>query len=163
MRHVAFTDARKRLFLDHFAGTCDAVASAEAAGVCKATVYKAAQRDRDFRAAWEEALAIGYAALEAEAVRQRLAMQRKMRDGLSPQGEIAQEFERVMKLLNRYDRRGGGVGFQRPRYGRMKSWSFEEAIVALDKKLQALGLRRDGTDGAARPEEGPGGAAGPGA
>jgi hypothetical protein len=147
MRQLVFTEERKQLFLEHFAGTCDAVAAAEAAGVTKSCVYKAAQRDPEFRAGWEEALAIGYASLEAEAVRQRLAMQERLRAGIEPKGEAPAEFERVMKLLARYERRGGRVGFHGPGEGRLARWSFDEAIEALDKKLRALGLRQGVGDG----------------
>lgn len=142
MRQVRFTDERKQLFLEHFAGTCDATAAAEAAGVNKSTVYSAAQRDVEFRAAWNEALVFGHALLETEAVRQRLEMQERLRGGIEPKGEMPAEFERVMKLLARYDRRGGCVGFKGPAEGRQARWSFDDAIEALDKKLRALGLRQ---------------------
>ena len=54
---------------------------------------------------------------------------------------MAQEFERVMKLLARYDRRDGRVGPREIGHGRQRRWTFEEAMVALDKKLRSLGLR----------------------
>lgn len=140
MRNVRFTGERKQAFLAHFAGTCDATAAAQAAGVAEATVYKHRQYDPDFSAAWSEALATGYARLEAEAVRQRLAMQERVRAGLVPEGEVSADFERVLKLLTRYERRGGGVGFHGPRLGHTKRWSFEESLAALERKLKAFGV-----------------------
>jgi hypothetical protein len=141
-RQLRFTDARKRLFLDHFAGTADAFAAAAAAGVGYSTVYEHRRKDAVFAEAYDETLAQAYAMLEAETVRQRLAAQRDLREGRLPLGEMAQEFERAMKLLARYDRRDGRIGTREVRRGRERRWSFDEAIDALDKRLRALGLRR---------------------
>lgn len=152
MRQVKFTEERRRAFFDHFAGSCDADAAAEAAGLDKSTVYKKRLRDPDFAHDWSETLAIGYARLEAEAVRQRLEAQRRLKDGALGDSEIAQEFERVMKLLARWDRRGpeAGVRGTAPDGG---SWTFDQAIEALEARLKALGIavRDDGEgDGGAR-------------
>lgn len=141
-RRALFTAAGKRLFLDHFAGTADAHAAAEAAQVAYPTIVAHRLRDPDFAAAWDEALATAYAALEAEALRQRLEGQRLLREEIVPAGEMAKEFDRVMQLLARYERRGGTVGLREVRRGRERSWTFDEAITALGKKLDALGVRR---------------------
>ncbi|HEY0112961.1 MAG TPA: hypothetical protein VGB59_07380 [Allosphingosinicella sp.] len=141
-RATAFTDRRKQLFLDHFAGTADVQAACRAAGVHYSTVYKHYRRDPVFAAGWDEALARAYALLEAEAVRQRLEMQRRAAFEPHPTGEMAQEFERVMKLLDRYDRRSGRIGMREAAPSLQRRWTFEEAIQALDKKLDALGVRR---------------------
>ena len=141
MRRRRFDDSRKRLYLDHFAGTADSHAAAEAAGVCHSTIVAHRLKDPAFAAAEGEALAVAYAALEIEALRQRLEAQRRLREGLSPTGEISKEFERVMQLLARYDRRGGAVGLRRVAPGRERRWSFDEAIVELDRRLRALGVR----------------------
>jgi hypothetical protein len=141
-RQLRFTDARKRVFLDFFAGTADAFAAAQAAGVGYSTVYEHRRKDPVFAEAYDETLAQAYAMLEAETVRQRLEAQRDLREGRLPLGEMAQEFERAMKLLARYDRRDGRVGTREVRRGRERRWSFDEAIAALDKRLRALGLRR---------------------
>ncbi len=142
VRRPRFHEGRKRIFLDHFAGTADAHAAAQAAGVGYGTVTTHRRKDAAFAAAWDEALAHAYALLEAEAVRQRLEAQRLMREGLCPTGEIAREFERVMQLLARYERRNGAIGQRAVAPGHQKSWTFEEAIAALDRKLAALGARR---------------------
>jgi hypothetical protein len=149
VRRRRFDDARKRLFLDHFAGTADAHAAAQAAGVGYSTIVHHRRRDPEFAAAWDEALAAAYAQLEAEALRQRLEAQRQLREGLCPTGEIAREFERVMQLLARYERKDGRIGIRSVRPGREKRWTFDEAIEALDRKLRALGARH----GVAAPED----------
>jgi len=158
-RGIGFTDARKQLFLDHFAGTADAQAACDAAGIHFSTMYKHRRTDPVFAAGWDAALAGAYPLLEAELVRKRLEAQRRgafepvpnggqqRKDAgagpeqARPEQEQAGEFERVMKLLDRLDRQGrSGVREARP--GRQKRMSFEEAIAALDGKLRALGLRR---------------------
>jgi len=141
-RGIAFTDARKQMFLDHFAGTADVQAACEVAGIHYSTVYKHRRIDAVFAAGWDEALAQAYALLEAEAVRQRLEMQRRIAFEPQPTGETGAEFERLMKLLARWDRRNGGTGLREVRPGHQRRWTFDEAIEALDKKLQALGVRR---------------------
>jgi hypothetical protein len=141
VRRARFDDRRKRIFLEHFAGTADVRASADAAGVSVSTVTAHRRDDPDFDAACEAALAIAYAALEAEAVRQRLEAQRKLADGLLPAGEMTQEFDRMLKLLTRYERRNGRIGSRRVDPGREARWSFDDAVRLLDRKLRALGLR----------------------
>jgi hypothetical protein len=141
MRWVRFIETRQQIFLDHFAGSADAQAAAEAAGVCYATVRAHYRKHPEFAALWDEALRQAVAGLEAEAVRQRLEMQRRLAENLEPKGEMTAEFERVMKLLTRWDRRDGRVGPREVHHGRQKRWTFEEAMAALDKKLRSLGLR----------------------
>jgi hypothetical protein len=103
-------------------------------------VYRHRAKDPDFAAAFQDALEQGYARLEAEALRQRLEAQRQLREGVLPAGEIAQEFERVLKLLQRWDRRNGRVGPRTVAPGRRRRWTFEEAIAELDRYLAALGI-----------------------
>lgn len=142
MRWVKFTDRRQQIYLDHFSGTADAKAAAAAAGVTTHTVQAHARKHPEFAAVEKEALHFAYARLEAESVRQRLEAQRRLSDNLEPTGEIAQEFERVMKLLARYDRRDGRVAAREVGHGHEQVGTFEQAIEALDRKLRALGVRR---------------------
>jgi hypothetical protein len=142
MRWVKFTEKRQQIYLDHFAGTADSEAAAAAAGVTTHTVRAHARKHPEFEAAESDALRYAYAKLEAEAVRQRLEAQRRFSENLEPTGELAQEFERVMKLLARYDRRDGRVGRREVGQGHRQRWSIEESIEALDNKLRALGVRR---------------------
>lgn len=153
-RGTEFTDQRKQRFLDHFAGTADVQASCQIAGVHYSTVYKHRRIDPVFGAGWDAALAQAYALLEAEALRQRLAAQRRLAFEPLPAGEISQEFDRVMKLLGRYDRKDGSVAARTHRPGRQKGATFEEAIALLDKKLQMVGIRRGVLPPPDRPEAG---------
>jgi hypothetical protein len=141
MRWVKFNEKRQQIFLDHFAGTADAEAAAAAAGVTYQAVRAHYRKHPEFAALWHEALRLGYAMLEAEAVRQRLEAQRRLSENLEPTGELAQEFDRVMKLLARWDRRDGRIGAREVGHGHQQSWTCEEAVLELDRSLRKLGLR----------------------
>jgi hypothetical protein len=143
-RGTEFTEERKQCFLDHFAGTADVQAACDAAGVHYSTVYKHRSRDPVFAQGWEEALAHGYALLDAEALRQRLAAQKRARFELVPTGELTTEFDRLMKLLERRDKLAARVAApgQPGPPGTRTRWTFEESIHLLDKRLRALGVRR---------------------
>lgn len=140
IRRLRFVPWRQELFLTHFAGTCDETAAAEAAGVSTSTICRHRQKDPDFAEAYRAALEQGVVRLEAEALRQRLLAQQRLKDGLLPEGEVTQEFERVLKTLQRWDRKGGGIGVRPVARARLKSWTFEEAIVAIERKLKAIGI-----------------------
>jgi hypothetical protein len=151
-RGIEFTDARKQLFLDHFAGTADMLAACDAAGIHYSTAYKHRRTDPQFAAGWDEALTAAYALLEAEALRQRLEAQRRAAFEPQPAGEMAQEFDRVLKLLARLDpgsRRGGAAGGASARQRRS---SFDDTIRRLDRSLRALGARH-GVELPDEPEE----------
>lgn len=141
-RWVKFTEKRQQIYLDHFAGTADAQAAAAAAGVTYAAVRAHGRKHPEFEATESEALRYAYARLEAEAVRQRLEAQRRLSENLEPTGEIAEEFERVMKLLARYDRKDGRIARREIGRASRQRLSFDELIRALDKALNALGVRK---------------------
>ena len=141
-RGFSFDERRQQLFLDYFAGTADEDAAADAAGVSRQTVRAHMRRSPEFAALREEALHYAYARLEAEEVRRRLAMQKRLRDNLEPTGEMAKEFERVMTLLARYDRKSGRIGSRQHAASPGRVYTFEEAAIALDKALDALAIRR---------------------
>ncbi|HYW15544.1 MAG TPA: hypothetical protein VE891_05255 [Allosphingosinicella sp.] len=150
MRHVRFDERRKGIFLAHFARSCDLIAAATAAGVCERTVYNHVRRDPEFAEAFQAALEEGYRRLEAEALRARLGAQQRLRSAMEaaeaagellPVAEEGVEFDRAMTMLARWDRRDGRLGWREVRHGRRRHYTFEEAIVILDKKLDAFGLR----------------------
>jgi hypothetical protein len=154
MNWVKFNESRQQIFLDHFAATADSGAAAVKAGVCIGTVDVHRRRNPEFAAAWQAALDHAVALLEAESVRQRLAAQRRLTENLHPEGEMTQEFERVMKLLQRWDRKNGSAG-PRPRPpGPSEVWTFDDAISALEKRLTALGFIKPG-EGPQSPEPKP--------
>jgi hypothetical protein len=119
MRHVRFDARRKGIFLAYFARSCDLIAAAAAAGVCERTVYYHLRSDPAFAEAFPAALAEGYRWFEADAVRRRLEAQRRLRAAIEeaeaagaplPLAEEGVEFDRAIKLLDRWDRRNGRLG-----------------------------------------------------
>jgi hypothetical protein len=149
MRNVRFDERRKGIFLDCFARSCDLLAAAAAAGVCERTVYNHIRSDTAFAEAFQEALEAGYRWLETEAVRQRLEAQGRLRSAIAeaeesgetlPLAEEGVEFDRTMKLLARWHRRDGRLGWRQVGHGRQRRWTFEEAMAALDRRMRDLGL-----------------------
>lgn len=171
MRHVKFDAKRQQRFLAHFAWSADTLAAAAEAGVCETTVYNQRRSNPAFAEEFQAALDQAYARLEAEALRQRLAAQQALRaaversePGAQPGAEpllpadMAAEFERVLKLLARWDRKPRRPERQTAHDGRQEPWSFEGAIALLERRLAALGMevpplpsdvaaRYDGEDG----------------
>lgn len=137
-RKLRFSPAKKEIFLDHFAGTCDLAESAEAAGVCADTVRNHRRKDPEFDAACQAALDQGYATLEEEAVRERLAALARLKKKRVPKGEAAAEFDRQMKLLAQWKRRDGTLGPRARSRQALTSWSFNDSMEALAKRLKAL-------------------------
>jgi hypothetical protein len=174
MRHVRFDEARQQAFLAHFCWSCDAIAAAAEVGICERTVYAHRRRNPGFAAEFQEALEQGYVRLDAEALRQRLEAQQRLRaamDGSEPRAAIistdaAAEFERVLKLLWRWDRRKRRPDRHAAPDGRRQVWTFDAAIELLGKRLKALGVavpplppeaaaRYDGPEGPDGGREGP--------
>jgi hypothetical protein len=158
MRHVGFDARRMGLFLANFAQCCYLSAAAAAAGVCERTVYNHLQCDPAFAEAFQAALEEGYRWLEAEAVRQRLEAQKRLRAAIEaaeatgaplPLAGEGAKFDRTMKLLARWERRDGRPGLRTVGRGHQRRWTFDEAMAALDRRMRALGLPR----GVAPPEE----------
>jgi hypothetical protein len=102
-----FTKHRREQFLSHFAASCNAAAAARAVGVSENTVYTWRKSDAQFQAAWGEALAQGYARLEAELVResQRALSVRADRKAAVRVG--AMDAKTALAVLEAYRRSGG--------------------------------------------------------
>ena len=141
VRRVRFDDRRKQIFLDAFATHANAEAACATAGIAYSTYIEHRRKDPEFAAGWEEALIVGYAALDAEALRERLEAQRNLRDGLAPEGPPPRDFEKTMRLLDRYDRKGGGIGPRSVPHGAQRRGDFLDGIAWLDARLRALGAR----------------------
>lgn len=65
--------ARRRRFFLHLSATCNAAASAKAAGLSNSTVYALRQADAEFLAAWQDAMRAGYDRLEEALLARALA------------------------------------------------------------------------------------------
>jgi hypothetical protein len=65
-RWTRWSKKKRAIFLDELAGTCNVRASAIAAGVTPASVYRLRRKDPGFAGEWREALLAGYEMLETE-------------------------------------------------------------------------------------------------
>lgn len=64
-----WTQARRKLFLETLAATCNVTAATAAAGMKGKTAYELRKRDPAFAALWQEALEMGYETLERALLR----------------------------------------------------------------------------------------------
>ena len=147
---------------------------AEAAGVAYQTVFKHRARDAGFAAAWDEALAAGYARLEAEVLAAALSsdpvshtpldfardereengagenLDQWERQALPPtpsserEGEERATIEQKLAILREY-RRGFGPGRRAAPAVRLASDA--EVTAALVKRLKSFALRQIGQSG----------------
>ncbi len=160
-RAVEFTRTRKQRFLDHFAGGCNMAASAAAAGVTERTVRKALAEDPAFAEGFDAALAVGYKAMEADALCQQQEAREAYRLSPVPDPEAAaRSFDQTMRLLREYRRKDGSIG-RRPRGTRPRVATNAEVKAELEKALVVF-QKRVGTTGRGAPDGEPPRLPGPG-
>jgi hypothetical protein len=138
-RSLKFTPKRQDVFFAHFAGTCNLAEAAEVAGVSESTVFKCLDRDPDFAARFRSVLAQSYQHLETELLRRRLEAQKRL-GPVEATGEFEPEFDRALKLLQRWERKDGSLGPRRQVRAAREPHSFDEAIDAIERKLKAIGI-----------------------
>jgi len=138
-RRLPFDGRRRRRFLVRFERSCNARSSCAEAGVHPATLYRHIGRDPGFERDCRTALGRGGARLVRELAAERAARARRWaRHRIVPRGEVTRDFDEAMKLLARWERPDGSIGPRRVRPGRMRRWSFDEAIALLAKRLRAM-------------------------
>ena len=71
-RADGWTKRTERLFLETLAETCNVSEAARVAGACRASAYRRRRADAGFANAWDEALDVGYAEIEALLMREVL-------------------------------------------------------------------------------------------
>ncbi|MGZ8307713.1 MAG: hypothetical protein ACXWU6_14115 [Allosphingosinicella sp.] len=137
-RHARFTPERQDAFLKQFAATGNLVEAADKADVSPSTVDYHRRTFPEFERRVQEALDHAYLKLEADLLAARLAAQRRTVE-IGRSDDPGPEFDRALKLLQRWDRVRGGNS---PNPGRRADarWNFEEAITLLEKKLRNLGI-----------------------
>lgn len=146
-----FDEAAKAEFLEWFAATCNCSLSARKTGFHYRTVIRHWREDEAFGARCEAALKMGYPRLEELALRAAVeALDPKRRrppkgDRAPPGEHFRMDPATALQLLREHQRQlaglPGGSGRGAKPGPPLKRWSFEEAIVALDQRLRALGLR----------------------
>ncbi|MEA3009577.1 MAG: hypothetical protein QOJ91_1269 [Sphingomonadales bacterium] len=143
---MRFTAERREIYIAHLIATGDKGAAAAEVGVSTSTVDLHIRNDPVFAQVHREALDDCYVRLEQE-VRLNLAAQARLRTAREAAGnspplalleEEGAEFDRIMKLLARFDRKPHRPQSRFKPGGRRQAWTFEAAIVRLDKALDAL-------------------------
>lgn len=137
----AFTEARRKRFLNHFAASCNARAAARAVGVSESCVDAWRKKDPQFNAGWKEALTLGYASLEAELLlgaRKAIAI-RPRKDARVRVGTMTAETAlRVLEAYRRSQGRDLGTVWPHP-------YKVEDVRQRLEKTMRLLGLLGRGT------------------
>lgn len=154
-----FDAKRKATFLEWFAATCNVRLSAQQADICYHTAFKHRREDTEFAEAWDEALAQGYAALEAGLLADAIAPDVDSeldRDGVESEQAPANSpltFEQRMFLLREYRRRDGGSGPRpvgKPPTIQPRVATEAEVEAALIKRLKQFALRVEQADAEGR-------------
>lgn len=142
-RRNLFGKARKAVFLEHLAATCNVQASAAVAGVAVQTVYNHRMKDAEFRAGWNAAIEQGYARLEAALLARAAAGEGRLEIGGDKIVDGAEAPERIdwdkgMELLRNRQRNLGGRSVD----NRMRPVRVPIEVVAgtLIRKMRALGV-----------------------
>lgn len=138
-RRNGFTRTRKTAFLDHFAATANAAAAGRAVGVSKSTVYEHRRKDPAFRAGWNEALAEGYARVEAHSVRwaeQAFTVRPNARAGRAVR---EMDPKVALAILESYRRNGD----RRPGEILPQPYDMDAVGKRLEAKMRALGMIGD--------------------
>ncbi|HET9639887.1 MAG TPA: hypothetical protein VFP12_11845 [Allosphingosinicella sp.] len=141
-RRLRFGGARRAAYLAELARTCNSSDSARWAGVDPTTICRHLRRDPGFARDCAAALAMGYAALELRLAEEQAAARRRLDwRAIEPTGRMTGDFDEGMRLLARWTRPDGSIGPRFVSRGRQRRWSFEEAIVLLERRLRGLGIK----------------------
>src|SRR3954447_5466907 len=103
----AFTEARRKRFLNHFAASCNAKAAARAVGISENCVDAWRKKDPQFNEGWKEALKLGYARLEAELVRASKEVLRPRANKKAATQVTGMDAKTALAILEAYRRSGG--------------------------------------------------------
>ena len=174
-----FGEAKQKVFLECFAGTCNAKWSAKVAGVAYSTVYRHRMHNPVFAHGWDRALEQGYARMEMRTVQQQFADVGDELDALELNGDwdlpdppvmdldraiqlLKHHHDRVMKIREKRDRAMEAAGPLRSAKpaGPMLELADDDAVIeALSGRLASFGaeIRREALRLApGAPEDGPG-------
>jgi hypothetical protein len=155
-----FDHARREVFLEWFAATCNVKLSAAQAGIAYQTVFKHRMKDEAFAEAWDRALAQGYARVEARLLQEVMpplpapadagvdplppgGEGLEVRVGLDdPAVEAAFDPHLAMLVLREHARRLSGSGDKRKaNRTTARAASNKEIAEALAKRLKGFALR----------------------
>jgi len=144
-RKDGWTKRARRIFLDHFRATCNATASAKAAGMTEGSAFKLRARDPEFAADWDAALRDSEARLKGKLI---VYAETKGKPQPEPAGEddpaVApiEDFDPELALALLRHHQASLAGGRRRGGPRPQAASREELIAAL-MKLIAVFKRRE--------------------
>lgn len=146
-RRLRFGAEDKGRFVETLPADCDFKAASRRVRFHGSTVYRHLRRDPEFARSRDSALLGGYERLgrkaEAEAAK-RAARLRAGLDSAAPADVRGDDFDSLIRRLDHYTRRDGSIGARTARRPAERNvWTFEEAIVALDRALDSTGVARD--------------------
>jgi hypothetical protein len=141
-----FSKARKKLFLDWFAATCNVRLAARKVGISQATAYRNRMSDPDFAEAWGRALEQGYVRLETKLLEMQFeAVENPLEfdPGFDPATDFPDQTltdpETALALLRQHranSAKGRSSGMPGGRVA-----TDAEVRLALVKRLKAFGVR----------------------
>ena len=143
-RHDGWTKAKRILFLDTFAGTCNTTLSAKKCGMTAHSVRALIRRDPQFAVLYEEALQEGYRRIEAELLARTLGHQLDDENPTEEERGTVEppEFDAAMALKVLQMRNAEAKARHDDRRGRIfVRATQEETDAALMKKLAAVERR----------------------
>ena len=143
----SWTAAKERKFLEALAGSCNVKLAARKAGVSTSGVYVRRAKNASFRAAWDQALASGYAQLEMMMLGRALHGVEKVvvaRDGTKT---VMREYsDRVALALLRMHRESAAIAGED-----VQDQDHEEACERIVARIQRL-RERDGIETKGQPD-----------
>jgi len=145
-RRLRFAAEDKSRFLETVPADCSIKEAARRIRFHPCTIYRHLGRDPAFARDKESALWRGYDQLVREAEEAQAARIERLRERLEPPPDAdvrGDDFDSLMRRLDRYDRPDGSIGPRAVRRPAARNvWSFERAIIELDRRLRNLGVRR---------------------
>jgi hypothetical protein len=132
-----WTPEAEEAFLEELASTCNVTAAADAAGFSTTAIYKHRMRDAGFAAAWSEAVAQGYARLEAMLVER--ATGSLSREPVAGEDGRAAEMsvEQIMNLLKLHRAAVRGGPAQRYAHRQLPP-DMDEVRASILRKIEAI-------------------------
>lgn len=151
-----WSEAKTRSFIDTLASTCNVTKAAAAARMSISAVYRRRAQDASFRAAWGQALSIGYAQLEMMMLERALHGVERIIDLKDGETRVMRDYcdRTALTLLKMH--RDSAVAAEEP----VDAHEYEEAcerIIARLKRLRERVLRDEASTGSAAPQDERGG------
>lgn len=134
-----WSEAKTRSFIDTLASSCNVTKSAAAADMSISAVYRRRAQDASFRAAWGQALGIGYAQLEMMMLERALHGVERIIDLKNGETRVMRDYcdRTALALLKMH--RDSAVAAEEP----VDAHEYEEACERIIARLKRL-RERDG-------------------